>query len=46
MTLRKHYRHELDTGQITVNAMVVGEHLKRIKAGDFPAIKWWEIAPE
>lgn len=42
MTLRKHYRHELDTGQITVNAMVVGEHLKRIKAGDFPAIKWWE----
>ena len=24
--------------------MVVGAHLKRIKAGDFAAIKWWEQA--
>jgi hypothetical protein len=43
-TLRKHYRPELDTGQTTIDTIVVSEHLKRIKAGDFPAIKWWEQA--
>jgi hypothetical protein len=41
-TLRKHYAHELAVGKTKIDTIVVGEHLKRIKAGDFPAIKWWE----
>ena len=41
-TLRKHYREELDNGATSINMMVVSEHLKLIKKGNFPAIKWWE----
>lgn len=41
-TLRKHYRQEIKNGTTTVNGIVLVEHLKRIKAGDFAAIKWWE----
>lgn len=41
-TLRKHYRNEVTNGATSVNAIVVAEHLKRIKLGDFNAIKWWE----
>jgi len=44
VTLRKHYREELDAGTARLNTMVILEHIKRIKAGDFQAIKWWEQA--
>jgi hypothetical protein len=40
-TLRKHYRKELDSGQTVLNTVVLIEWVKRIKAGDFQAIKWW-----
>ncbi|MFL5253333.1 MAG: hypothetical protein ACJ8AI_10640 [Rhodopila sp.] len=40
-TLRKHYREELDSGQTVLNTVVLIEWVKRIKAGDFQAIKWW-----
>ena len=40
-TLRKHYREELDNGATSVNTMVLAEHLKLIKKGDFQAIRWW-----
>jgi hypothetical protein len=43
-TLRKHYREELDNGATTVNAMVLAEHIKLIKKGNFPAIKWYQQA--
>ena len=43
-TLRRHYREELDKGAATVNAMVLVEHVKLIKKGDGPMIKWWEQA--
>jgi hypothetical protein len=43
-TLRKHYRAELDSGATSLNTMVIIEHVKRIKAGDFQAIKWWQQA--
>ena len=42
VTLRKHYKHEIATGTTAINTLVVIEHIKRIKAGDFQAIKWWE----
>jgi hypothetical protein len=41
-TLRKHYREELDNGAASVNTMVLVEHIKLIKGGDFQAIRWWE----
>jgi hypothetical protein len=41
-TFRKHFRHEIDTAVASVNMIVVAAHLKRIKAGDMNAIKWWE----
>jgi hypothetical protein len=41
-TLRKHYREELDNGATSVNTMVLAEHLKLIKKGDFQAIRWWQ----
>jgi hypothetical protein len=40
-TLLKHYRHELDTGAAALNTVVIIELVKRIKAGDFAAIRWW-----
>ena len=43
-TLRKHYRAELDNGATELNTMVIVEHIKAIKRGDFAAIKWWEQA--
>jgi hypothetical protein len=43
-TLRKHYRAEIGTGAAEINAVVVAEHIKRIRAGDFKAIQWWEQA--
>jgi hypothetical protein len=43
-TLRLHYRAELDNGANQINTVVLIEHLKCIKAGDFAAIKWWEQA--
>jgi hypothetical protein len=44
MTLRKHFRSELDDGIAVVSSFVIGAHLKRIQAGDMHAIKWWEQA--
>jgi hypothetical protein len=41
-TLHKHYRREIDVGTPKIHAMVLGAHLKKIQAGDFNAIKWWE----
>jgi hypothetical protein len=41
-TLRKHYRAELDNGKTELDTMVVVEHVKLIKKGDFAAIKWWQ----
>lgn len=41
-TLQKHYKTELATGATALNTVVILEHVKRIKAGDFHAIKWWE----
>jgi hypothetical protein len=43
-TLRRHYHHELENGQTVLNTMVIIEHIKRIKAGDFQAIRWWQQA--
>jgi hypothetical protein len=43
-TLRKHYRQEIETGATAIATMVILAHVKRIKAGDFQAIKWWEQA--
>jgi hypothetical protein len=43
-TLRKHYKKELLTGAAFLNSIVIIEHVKRIKAGDFQSIKWWEQA--
>jgi hypothetical protein len=44
MTLRKYYRDELENGAAAINAIVVAEHLKRIRGGDFNAIRFWEQA--
>lgn len=41
-TFRKHFRNEIDTAVASVSMIVVAAHLKRIKAGDMNAIKWWE----
>ena len=41
VTLRKHYRAELTNGMTALNTVVIIELVKRIKAGEFPAIKWW-----
>jgi hypothetical protein len=41
-TLRKHYRHEIATGATTLNTVAIIAHVKRMRAGDFQAIKWWE----
>lgn len=43
-TLRKYYRTELTTGMTALNTIAIIEHVKRIKAGDFQAIKWWQQA--
>jgi hypothetical protein len=43
-TLRKHYRTELDNGATELNTMVIVEHVKLIKKGDGPMIRWWEQA--
>jgi hypothetical protein len=40
-TLRKHYLTELTTGATALNTIVIIELVKRIKAGDLAAIKWW-----
>jgi hypothetical protein len=40
-TLRKHYKNELASGATQLNTLVLVEWIKRIKAGDFQAIKWW-----
>jgi hypothetical protein len=44
LTLRKHYRAELTNGMTALNTIVLIGHVKRIKAGDFQAIKWWQQA--
>ena len=44
VTLRKYYKQELAIGATTLNTIVLIEHVKRIKAGDFQAIKWWQQA--
>lgn len=41
-TLRKWYKRELAVGATEINGLVVAEHIKRIRAGDFKAIEWWE----
>jgi hypothetical protein len=43
-TLQKHYKTELATGATAINAIVIVEHVKQIKAGNFNAIKWWQQA--
>lgn len=42
VTLRKHYRTELTTGATALNTIAIIQHVKRIRAGDFAAIKWWQ----
>jgi hypothetical protein len=44
VTLRKHYRAELTNGMTALNTIVLIELVKRIKAGEFPAMKWWTQA--
>jgi hypothetical protein len=44
VTLRKHYKQELAAGTTALNTIVLIEHIRRIKAGDFQAIKWWQQA--
>lgn len=41
-SLHNHYKPELRTGSTKLNSMVVIEHIKAIRAGNFNAIKWWE----
>lgn len=43
-TLRKHYKNELATGATVLNSIVISEHVKQIRAGNFHAIKWWQQA--
>jgi hypothetical protein len=40
-TLRNHYKDEIEAGATHLNTVVLVEWIKRIKAGDFQAIKWW-----
>jgi hypothetical protein len=44
VTLRKYYKQELANGATALNTIVLIEHVKRIRAGDFQAIKWWQQA--
>jgi hypothetical protein len=41
-TLRKYYAAELDCGAAALNTKVILAHIKRIEAGEFAAIKWWQ----
>lgn len=41
-TLRKYYRHELDTSLIKANAAIGGALYAKAKSGDTPAMIWWE----
>jgi hypothetical protein len=43
-TLRKQYKKELAGGATAINGIVIAAHIKRILAGDFNAIKFWEQA--
>jgi hypothetical protein len=40
-TLRNHYKDEIEAGATKLNTVVMIEWIKRIKAGEFAAIKWW-----
>lgn len=40
-TLRKHYRHELDTGHVEANAVVAGALFKNAKDGNVAAQIFW-----
>jgi hypothetical protein len=44
VTLRKHDGVELLSGMRVLNTIVLIQHVKRIQAGDFQAIKWWHQA--
>lgn len=41
-TLYKYYAEELAVGKTEIDTIVIVEHMKRIRAGDFQAIKWWQ----
>jgi len=41
-TLRKHFRHELDTAKIQADAVVSGSLFNKAVGGDTSAIIWWE----
>ena len=42
-TLRKHFREELDLGQVDANATIAGALYKKAKDGDVDAQKFWLI---
>jgi hypothetical protein len=44
VTLRKYYKEELATGTTALSTIVLIQHIKLIRAGDFHAIKWWQQA--
>lgn len=41
---RKHYRHELLTGQAEIDALVVTTHLQLVRDKNIAAVIWWEKA--
>lgn len=41
-TLRKHFRHELDTALINANAQVSGSLFNKAVGGDTSSMIWWE----
>lgn len=43
-TFRKYYRREVAIGATKINTLVIGQHIKKIQAGDMRAIEWWEKA--
>lgn len=43
-TLRKYYRQEIRNSTTALNTIVLIEHVKLIRAGNFQAIRWWEQA--
>ena len=41
-TLRKHFRHELDTALVKANTEISGTLYNKARNGDTPSIIWWE----
>jgi hypothetical protein len=43
-TLRKHYRHELDTGKAKANGQIAKTLFSKALAGDTTSLIWWTKA--